>query len=394
MEGSPFADWSDWDRHLSPEGSVTDHHLRFHHDIRLLKQMGVNAYRLSLEWSRIEPEDGRTDEAALDRYCQMVESLLEYGIEPMVTLHHFTNPLWFSESTPWHDERSVERFVRFVERAVPRLAAVRYWITFNEPYVLILGGYFDGCMPPGVRNPLLGLRAARNLYLAHGEAYDIIHNCNPDAMVSVAHNMAVFAPWHRWNPLDHILVKLSIYLYNHSLLDAFGRGDPFFALPFLRGRHPLPIRGKLDFMGVNYYMRLHLGFNPFKKAVVDLRHRDLEGYGLSDMGWETHPRGLEKVLKSAAQLDLPIIITENGIATSESEKRNRFLKNHIDAVERCIGRNIPVRGYFHWTLMDNYEWLSGMGKRFGLYRVDFDTKERIPTSSAEYFAHLIRSRRY
>ncbi|HXX56902.1 MAG TPA: family 1 glycosylhydrolase, partial [Thermodesulfovibrionales bacterium] len=154
----------------------------------------------------------------------------------------------------------------------------------------------------------------------------------------------------------------------------------------------VPIKGKLDFFGVNYYTRVHLRFNPFKKMGVELRHRDIEGNGLTDMGWEIHPYGLEKVLRYASKLDVPIYITENGIATRDDQKKIRFMKRHVDVLERCLRNGIDVRGYFYWSLIDNYEWLQGLDSRFGLYKVDFDTLQRRPTNAAAYYSYLIKSR--
>ncbi len=143
---------------------------------------------------------------------------------------------------------------------------------------------------------------------------------------------------------------------------------------------------------MNYYTRVHIRFNPFKNLGVELRHRDIDGYGLTDMGWEIHPHGLEKVLRYASKLNVPLIITENGIATYDDQKKMKFMKGHIDALERCIKNGIDVRGYFYWSLIDNYEWLKGLDARFGLYRVNFDTLERKPTNAATYYSYLIKSR--
>ncbi len=212
-------------------------------------------------------------------------------------------------------------------------------------------------------------------------------------MVSVAHNMAALAPWHRFNPLDRLLSKIAKYFYNHSLLDAFLTGVLKVKFPFKNEINiPVPIKNKLDFFGVNYYTRVHIRFNPFKKMGVELRNRDIDGYGLTDMGWEIHPRGLEKVLRYASKLNVPLIITENGIATRDGQKKIKYMKRHIDALEKSINDGIDVRGYFYWSLIDNYEWLQGLDARFGLYRVDFNTMERKPTNAAAYYAYIIKSR--
>jgi beta-glucosidase len=395
LEGSPHADWTSWDAILDTVPNVTNHYHLYKEDLKLLKELGVNAYRFSIEWSRIQPKENVWDQEALEHYQEIIHILRENDIEPMVTLHHFTHPLWFIRKYPWHNRESIENFLEYTEKTLSAIRGVRYWITFNEPYVLLLGGYLEGCMPPGIKDASLALKAMENILICHGKAFDMIHAAVPGAMVSVAHNMAALAPWSRWNPLDRLIASMAKYFYNHSLLDAFLTGRLHVKFPF---RKPIelavPIQDKLDFFGVNYYTRVHMRFNPFKKMGVELRHRDIDGYGLTDMGWEIHPRGLAKVLKYASKLNVPLLITENGIATHSDRKKIKFMKRHVDTIEQCIKAGIDVRGYFYWSLIDNYEWLQGLDARFGLYHVDFDTLERRPTKAALYYAYLIRSRAF
>ena len=403
LEGSPYADWTSWDSILNSKPDVTNHYTLYKEDLNLLKDLGVNAYRFSLEWSRIQPKEDIWNDEAIAHYQEIIDILLENNIEPMVTIHHFTHPLWFIKKYPWHKEESIEKFLIFAEKIVSTLKGVRYWITFNEPYVLILAGYFEGCTPPGIRDVSLGLKALENILICHGKTYDIIHSkvASPMAkpmakpMVSVAHNMAALAPWNRWNPLDKLLAKVAKYFYNHSLLDAFITGTLKVKFPFKEEIGiAVPIKDKIDFFGVNYYTRIHMRFNPFKKMGIEMRHRDIDGYGLTDMGWEVHPRGLEKVLRYASKLNVPLIITENGIATHDCQKKIKFMKRHVDVLEKCIKEGLDVRGYFYWSLIDNYEWLQGLDARFGLYKVDFDTLKRKPTNAAAYYSYLIKSRNF
>lgn len=393
LEGSPYADWASWDYILNSRPDVTNHYTLYRQDLNLLKDLGVNAYRFSLEWSRIQPRENIWDEDAIAHYQNIINILLENNIEPMVTIHHFTHPLWFIKKYPWHKDASIEKFLNYAEKITSAIQGVKYWITFNEPYVLLLGGYIEGCMPPGIKDMSLAVNALKNIFTCHGSAYDIIHSKIPHAMVSVAHNMAALAPWKRWSPMDRLLAKIAKYFYNHSLIDAFLAGTTRIKFPFKRPINiDLPIKGKLDFFGVNYYTRVHMRFNPFKKMGAELRHRDIDGYGLTDMGWEVHPRGLEKVLRYASKLNVPLIITENGIATHDDQKKIKFMKKHIDVLEKCIKDGIDVRGYFYWSLIDNYEWLQGLDARFGLYKVDFETLKRKPTNAAAYYSYLIKSR--
>lgn len=393
LEGSPHADWASWDPILNTNPDITNHYKLYKEDLKLLKDLGVNSYRFSLEWSRIQPREGIWDDEALEHYQEIIDILNENRIVPMVTIHHFTHPIWFINKYPWHEEASIEKYLSYVEKVASTIKGAKYWLTFNEPYVLLLGGYLEGCMPPGIKDGSLALRALKNILTCHGSAYDIIHSKMPDALVSIAHNMTAFAPWRWWNPIDRLLSKIGNYFYNHSLLDAFLTGILTIRFPLRRAVEiTVPIKDKLDFFGVNYYTRIHMRFNPFKRMGVELRHRDIDGYGLTDIGWEIHPRGLEKVLKYASRLKVPLIITENGIATHDSQKKIKFMKKHVDMLEKSKQKGIDVRGYFYWSLIDNYEWLQGMDARFGLYRVDFKTMERKPTNAAAYYSYLIKSR--
>ena len=391
LEGSPHADWASWDPKIRSKPSITHHYRLYRDDLRLLKDLGVNAYRFSLEWSRIEPEEGRWNAEAIEHYQKVIDLLRRYNIEPLVTLHHFTHPAWFIKKHPWHQDQSRSLYLRYVEKVTSTLKGVRYWITFNEPYVFLLGGYLDGCMPPGIQNPSLFIKALKNILICHGESHGLIHASVPDAHVGLVHNMVAFAPSQTMNPLDRILSRIARSFYNQSLIGVFLSGRLRLKFPFRRAvSHHIPVKGKLDFLGVNYFTRVHLRFNPLRKMGVELVYKDKEGLGLTDMGWEIHPEGLEEVLREAGMLKIPLIVTENGIATTDDEQKTRFIEKHIDVLKGCRRKGMDIRGYFYWSLIDNYEWFQGFEARFGLYRVDFDTLERKPTRTANYFASLVR----
>lgn len=232
LEGSPYADWASWDSILNVNPDVTNHYNLYKQDLNLLKELGVNAYRFSIEWSRIQPKENVWNNEAVAHYQDIINILLQNNIEPMVTLHHFTHPLWFIKKYPWHEDTSIRKFLDYAEKIVSALKGVRYWITFNEPYVLLLGGYLEGCMPPGIKDVSSALKALENILICHGKTYDFIHSGISDAMVSVAYNMAALAPWRRWNPMDRLLSRIAKYFYNHSLLDAFLTGRLYIKFPF------------------------------------------------------------------------------------------------------------------------------------------------------------------
>lgn len=395
LEGSPYADWSTWDSIFNLNPKVTNHYELYREDIKLIKNLGVNAYRFSIEWSRIQPSEDYWNKDVVKHYQKVIDLLNENNIIPMITLHHFTHPVWFIKKYPWHTKKSIEKFKEYAERLIENIKGVDYWITFNEPYLLILGGYIEGCIPPGYKDLELALKALRNILICHSEIYELLHMNNKNAMVSIAHNMAVFDPWLKWNPFDRLIKKIAKHFYNHSIIEGFLTGKIILPIPFKKTVElDLPIKNKLDFFGINYYTRVHMRFNPLKKLLIELRHRDIDGYGLTDMGWEIYPKGLKKVLRYASKLNVPLIITENGIATKDDNKKIKFIKAHIDVLESAIKEGIDVRGYFYWSLIDNYEWLHGLDARFGLYRVDFRDYKRIPTKAAAFYSYIIKSRKF
>ncbi|MEN2986196.1 MAG: family 1 glycosylhydrolase, partial [Thermodesulfovibrionaceae bacterium] len=367
----------------------------YQRDIRLIKELGVNAYRFSIEWSRVQPSERYWNKEALKHYHKIIDLLIENNIIPMLTIHHFTHPVWFITKYPWHKKEAVKRFTEYVDRLTDHIRGVDYWITFNEPYLLILGGYIEGCIPPGVKDLNLAIQALENLLLCHSITYRMLHIKNKNIKVGIAHNMAAFSPWIRFNPIDRLLCRIAKDFYNYSLIEGFLTGKIKISIPFRKAFElDVPIKNTLDFFGVNYYTRVHMRFNPFKRLFIEFRHKDIDGYGLTDMGWEIYPKGLKKVLKYASKLNVPIIITENGIATKDDNKKIKFIKAHIDVLESAIKEGINVRGYFYWSLIDNYEWLHGLDARFGLYRVDFKTYRRIPTKAASFYSYIIKSRKF
>ncbi|MCX8034214.1 MAG: glycoside hydrolase family 1 protein [Thermodesulfovibrio sp.] len=395
LEGSPYADWSTWDSIFNLNPKITNHYELYKEDIKLIKNLGVNAYRFSIEWSRIQPSENYWNKEVVKHYQKIIDLLNENNITPMVTIHHFTHPVWFITKYPWHKRKSIEKFTEYVERLIENINGVDYWITFNEPYLLILGGYLEGCIPPGHKDLNLAIKALKNIFTCHSNIYDLLHLKNKKTMVSIAHNMAVFAPWVKWNPFDKVLTKIAKRFYNHSVIEGFMDGKIKLPIPFRKTIEiEVPIQGKLDFFGINYYTRIHMRFNPFKKLFVEFRHRDIDGHGLTDMGWEIYPKGLKKVLKYASKLNVPLIITENGIATKDDNKKIKYIKSHVDVLENAIKEGIDVRGYFYWSLIDNYEWLHGLDARFGLYRVDFKTYKRTPTKAASFYSYIIKSRNF
>ncbi len=366
------------------------HRIHEQADLALLDAIGSNAYRFSVEWSRVEPARGRWSAPEVERYVGIAAGLRERGIEPVVTLHHFTSPAWLSrEGLDWTHEAFLEEFVRFATGIVEALAGhVRVWITLNEPNVQVAGGFIAGLTPPGRHGFVAAHRALANMLRAHARLFGIIHSMSPAAQVGIALNTLCFAPDRERSRMDRWATGVADRLYNDAVIEAFRTGVlAFRVLPFTQVTG-LPLRGRLDFLGVNYYTRAFVTLSPFRRA----RHRyfwdDRAGNGLSEMGWETYPQGLTDVLRRVSSLGVPLLVTENGTAESTDERKISYLRGHVAEVARCRARGIDVRGYFWWSLLDNFEWLVGLGPRFGLYHVDFDTLERRPTRAAAEFARL------
>jgi beta-glucosidase len=320
-----------------------------------------------------------------------VDRLASLGLEPIVTLLHYTHPRWFHAETPWTSRASVTAFSRFAARVASALGpAVRCWTVLNEPFVLVLGGYLDGQVPPGLSSGRDAARALDHLLAAHEAAAAEIRAAVPGAAIGVAHNVMGFAPERPRNPFDRLLVTVGRRFYNRTLLDAFGEGRwSAYLPPFMRLRGKRPgLPASLDFVGVNYYSRLHLRFLGGGGRVGSFAYRDPHGRGLTDNGWEVVPEAFLPLLRECASIGKPLLVTENGLADASDAMRPAFLESHVAVLEEAAREGIPVHGYLHWSLVDNFEWLDGWAPRFGLLELDRETLERRPRPSAEAFRRL------
>ncbi|MGQ0603705.1 MAG: glycoside hydrolase family 1 protein [Anaerolineales bacterium] len=365
---------------------------RWREDFDRAANDGHNAHRLSVEWSRVEPSAGRWDEAALDHYRDMVRGLRERGLMPLVTLHHFVNPLWLAERNAWETGEAISLFARFVDKVVRVLGEyIDFWATINEPNIYMYFGWINGVFPPGKKNFFLATRVAGNLLRAHAAAYRTIHAIQPHARVGLPIHFRPIAPAHPNFAPDVWVARTQFNLFSSLFSDAIRSGR---LRQLLRPAISIPeAKGTQDYIGLNYYSADVARFdvtNPMelfgRRSFPDGAEND--GSGL----YASHPPGLFESLKWAHRLKLPIYITENGIGGEEDGLRRRYLISHLRQAWRAVNFSWDVRGYFHWSLLDNFEWERGWTHRFGLYALDTSTQIRTPRPSARLYAEICQSR--
>lgn len=404
--GNTQSDWWNFEKTAGKikngdlSGMATDHWNRIDSDIQLMKNIGVNTYRFSVEWARIEPKQGVWDRLAIDHYRHEIHLLREAGIEPLVTLNHFTLPQWVSDQGGWTWSgipQAFENYTRFVYGLIG--SDVRDFVTINEPMVVLLTGYLAGEFPPLFASSNHFKNAMIQMIRSHGIAYHAIHEMAASegrpVRVGLAHHLRVFDPHSKWNPLDRIYAKLLDRVFNWAWFQALHSGFLKVNMPFFMHfkAHIPEAKGTQDFLGINYYTRDMVHFSLKSKTGADLKTP--YGAAKSDLGWEIYPEGLIRVLRRAHAWfpKLPVIITENGIADSQDLKRGSFLVDHLAVLLRALDEGIEVEGYCHWSLLDNFEWLEGFTPRFGLFEVDYSTFQRIPRPSASLFETIARTNR-
>ena len=420
IEGAAFEDGrgeSVWDRFSATPGKVRggdsgavacDFYHRYRDDIRLMKELGLDAFRFSISWPRILPDGrGAVNAEGLDFYDRLVDELLANDIEPFATLFHWDTPQKLEDEGGWPTRATAEAFVEYTEAVVARLGdRVRRWMTHNEPWVHAWIGHAWGEHAPGRTSEADAVAAAHHLLLSHGWAVEAIRRASPDAQVGIVLNLA-----HAYPASDSPEDEAAAYRVD-------GEGNRWFLDPIFRGSYPPDlldrtellgpvlqdgdletIAAPLDFLGVNNYFRFVVGAGPNGPQFVanpEAQH--------TDMGWEVHPDGLYKLLVRVATDYAPpaIYVTENGAAFGDvrvhdgavhDPERTAYLETYIDAVGRATAEGAPVKGYFVWSFLDNFEWGHGYSKRFGIVYIDYPTLERVPKDSFYWYRDLIAANR-
>jgi beta-glucosidase len=360
---------------------------RWQEDLDLAASGGQNVHRLSIEWSRVQPTPDRWDEEAIDKYREILRGLNERGLTPMVTLHHFTEPLWITEIGGWEKEDCLEPFKAYVQKIVEALKDyANFWITINEPNVLTISSYILGDFPPGKKNLWTAAKVAVNLVRAHALAYQTIHKIQPAAQVGIAHNYHAMKPKRSWSPFD----RLATYQVFSQLNELFPSAvvDGIVRLPIRNIRIP-EAKGTQDFFGLNYYTKEYLAFDLLKPKQVFIQRSHSPQAELGDTAFiANEPEGFFEALKWSCKYNLPIIVTENGVENADDSLRPRYLAEHIHQLWRAVNFNWPIKGYIHWTLVDNFEWERGWTQRFGLWELDVDTQTRRKRPSADFYSEI------
>ena len=402
---------------------ATGHWDRVEEDINLMKDLGLKAYRFSVEWAKIEPSPGQFDQSVLDHYREKLEILHGRQITPMVTLLHFTLPQWVAEKGGLLSPHFPQYFAQYVRRVYTAFGhLVSLWITFNEPINPILQGYVTGEWPPmtSLELPIqerygLAFDAFKHTLLAHAQAYRILHDqaaksSRRKIQVGISHVLA------KIEPLETSLLKIVASLQDAGGSFVLDRAQWIIPMALKTGRLKLKmaylrplyndfikkeflkgIKGTQDFFGLNYYQRMHLKVNPHASGPLEqfqITTTPDPDRLTTEMGWEIYPEGLTEMLLKVKRHfpSLPVYITENGLADSNNHDhlRVQYIKDHLAAVHRAIRAGVDVRGYCHWTLIDNFEWTFGYGPKMGLFALDPETLERIPRHSTNIYKKIIK----
>ncbi|GLY05428.1 beta-glucosidase [Actinoplanes sp. NBRC 101535] len=418
-----------WDTFTARPGAVADgtsgavacdSYHRWRDDVDLLAGLGVDAYRFSIAWPRvIAAGEGEVNKAGLDYYDRLVDALAERGIRPFVTLYHWDLPQALEDSGGWRNRATAERFADYTTVVAERLGdRVRDWITLNEPYVSSMVGYGEGRHAPGATEGHGALAAAHHLLVGHGLSAAALRAAHPGVRVGITLNLSPAVPATD-SPADHAAAARMDLMLNRQFTDpVLGGGypdgyDELYAgvsdLSFRRDGDLALIGAPLDFLGVNYYYRIHAAAvphdepDPARRTAIDIGVRSVtrEGVPVTDLGWPIEPRGLYDTLTGLADRfpNLPpVYVTENGVAQlreglDADPDRIRFITEHLAAAARATADSpVDLRGYFYWSLLDNFEWARGYGPRFGLVHVDYPTGERTPRASYHWLREQLAGR--
>ncbi len=390
-------------------GLACDHWNRYKEDIQLMKKLGFKAYRFSVEWSKIEPQEGDFNEEALQHYADVCDELIKNDIQPVVGFHHYTNPRWFTENMDgFEKEDNIGYFVRFCTKVFEKLQnKVKMWITFNSPDAYAIKGYQQGMTPPFKKDMHLAVTVLKNMFEAHVQAYQACKSILPDPKTHQIGIMKNVFQLEQSGKLSNIAYHCARRMKDDCFYEFFRSGVFNVRLPFWGLSHalceahvPFPLRANvyhenydapkcIDFIGISYYSHGYLHNFSVKNDTTRIPTKN-ERYVIYAEGLY---RAIQEVSECLAKpCGIPIYITENGIAACDNDQRELFFRQYLYAMSRAINDGYDVRGYFFWSLMDNYEW-GTYKKRYGLYHVDFDTQKRTLKGGTDHFINVVNGRK-
>ena len=364
-----------------------DHYNRWREDIDLMAEMRMQIYRFGIEWSRIEPKRGEFDQSVLEHYRAEIEYMKSLGIKPLLTLHHFNNPLWFEDIGGWTNKESVDIFLSFSSRVIDSLGdIVDEYITINEPNVYCLNALFYGIWPPEKKSLSAFVKAFSNMAAAHIKCYELIHSKRigmgkgrDETKVSFANHLRVFDPKNPKNPWHRICSSLIEHMFQGAITDAMMRGRCVF--PVIRRKGVK--KGKYyDFIGINYYSR---------STVSGISDGVRDNCFKNDLGWEIYHRGLidlSEALSHKYGREYPVFVTENGTCDNTDSFRSRFIYDQLKLISETNNR---IERYYHWSFTDNFEWREGEAARFGIVHLDYDTQKRTIKNSGYLYSEIIKN---
>ncbi len=364
---------------------------RWREDMDRAAETHQNTHRFSIEWSRIQPTPDHWDEDALDRYRAMARGMTERGLMPLVTLHHFTDPLWLFENCGWEKEETVALFEKYVRKVVTALKEyVTYWVTINEPNVYALSGYVTGDFPACNKGLNVAIKVMANMLRGHAAAYRAIHEIQKEARVGYALHYRPQVAARPWFPLDVLMRNIQ----HKGINMAFPSGISTGVMQSPLGSIRIPeAKGTQDYLGLNYYSVDTVTFDPTQPATLFAKRYYPKDSDFSATRFIANiPTGLFDSLKWAVETypNTPILITENGVEDPDDAMRPRYIAQHIQQMWRAINFNWPVKGYYHWSLVDNFEWERGWSQRFGLWGLDVNTQARIRRPSVDLYAEICK----
>ena len=405
VEGHCINNWSEFELGSKDDGQpnikddqhsgiACDHWNRYPEDIKLIKELGVSHYRFSVEWSKIQPTRDTFDQDVFNHYSEMIDALIHNNITPVLTLYHFTHPLWFEKLGAFEKEENINLFISFCQRVFNEYSTrVKYWCTINEPAVVATQGYFIGMFQPGKKDPQLAAVVLKNLLDAHVRVYHSLKKLKngTNVKIGLVKNINQFDPWRRWHILDWMISIIANHFYNDSTINFLHTGLFRIRIPglvWIDYKNPNAINST-DYFGLNYYSHNHLKvkFSLVEPFTMKFRDDDI----LTDMPYTIYGEGLYRAIQSISILDVPIIITENGIADEEDSRRELYIKRYLYALSTSIKDGYNVIGFFYWSLMDNFEWAFGYDMKFGLFSINFETQERSLRKSAKAYIDIVNN---